>query len=151
VRAFFGFKRTIFPFEFAFRTIRTHVLLEKPLARDGPADQRAILDALRQGQSYISCDYWNDPKGFSFRVYDEKSHALPGGEFTRQGEAILEAKLPGPGKIHLIRDGRIVKEEARRTALLWDVDLPGVYRIEALQQAAGQWRPWIYSNPIWVR
>ncbi len=30
-RSFFGFKRDIFPFEFAFRTIRTHVLLEKPL------------------------------------------------------------------------------------------------------------------------
>ena len=30
------------------------------------------------------------------------------------------------------------------------VDLPGVYRIEADQWAAGRWRPWIFSNPIFV-
>ncbi len=150
-REFFGMKRTIFPFDFAFRTIRTHVLLEKPLMKEAAADERAVLHALRQGQSYVSFDYWNDPKGFSFTVYDEKSRALPGGEMTRQGQTLLEAKVPGPGKIHLIRDGRGVKEEARRSALQWDVDLPGVYRIEALQHAAGRWRPWIYSNPIWVK
>jgi hypothetical protein len=31
------------------------------------------------------------------------------------------------------------------------VDLPGVYRIEADQHAAGRWRPWVFSNPIWVK
>jgi hypothetical protein len=147
----FGLTRNIFPFDFAFRTIRTHVVLENPLTKDAKADERLILSALRQGQSYISMDLWNDPAGFSFTIYDEKNKALPGGEITRQGQAILEAKLPGPGRLRLVRDGRVVKSEAKRTALQWDVDLPGVYRIEALQHAAGAWRPWIYSNPIWVK
>jgi len=100
-------KRSIFPYEFAFRTIRTHVLLEKPLTKDAKTDERMILEALRQGQSYISFDYWNDATGFSFTCYDEKSKAYPGGSFTRQGQALLEAKLPGPGIVRLIRDGRI--------------------------------------------
>jgi len=150
-RSLLGFTRKVFPFDLSFRTIRTHVLLEMPLTKDAQADIPVILAALRQGQSYISLDLWNDPKGFSFSVYDARSLAWPGGEFTRQGQAILEAKLPRPGRIGLIRNGRLVKEEHRRAALQWDVDLPGVYRIQAQQYVGGRWRPWIYSNPIWVR
>ena len=150
-RSFFGLARDVFSFAFAFRTIRTHVLLPKPLTDDAVADSRVILEALRRGQSYVSLDLWKDPTGFSFRIYDEFNEALPGGEFVRRGPALLEAKLPGPGRIHLIRDGEIVKEEHRRAALQWDVDIPGVYRIEAQQRIAGRWRPWIFSNPIWVK
>ena len=150
-RSFFGFKRRLFPFEFAFRTIRTHVLLEKPLTKNTQDDTRAILDALKLGQSYVSLDLWNDPTGFSFTVYDDKTRAWPGGEFIRNGQAVLEVKLPSPGRIGLIRNGRLVKEEHRRAALQWDVDIPGVYRIEAQQRVGGRWRPWIYSNPIWVK
>ena len=149
-RSYLGFSREVFPFEFAFRTIRTHVLLEKPLTKNAGEDTRAILAALKQGQSYVSFDLWNDPAGFSFTVYDEKKRAWPGGEFVRDGQAILEAKLPFPGQIGLIRNGRLVKEEHRRAALQWDIDIPGVYRIEAQQRVGGRWRPWIYSNPIWV-
>jgi len=150
-RSFFGFSRQVFSFEFAFRTVRTHVLLEKTLSRDAKQDEASVLSALRQGQSYVSLDCWNDPKGFGFTIYDDQHQAHAGGEFTRQGQAILEAKLPAPGRICLIRNGRLVKEEHRRSAMQWDVDIPGVYRIEAQQHVAGRWRPWIYSNPIWVR
>jgi hypothetical protein len=150
-RSLFGFTREIFPFEFAFRTIRTHVLLEKPLTKRADEDTRAILEALKLGQSYVSFDLWNDPAGFTFSIYDAQKRAWPGGEFLRQGQAILEAKLPSRGKVRLLRDGRLIKEEHRRAALQWDVDVPGVYRIEAQQHVSGRWRPWIYSNPIWVK
>jgi hypothetical protein len=150
-RSFFGFTHRIFPFEFAFRTIRTHVLLQNALTKDAQEDERMILGALRQGQSYVSLDFWNDPTGFSFTIFDAQTKAWPGGEITRQGPTLLEAKLPSAGKLRLVRDGHVVKEEARRSALQWDVDLPGVYRVEAQQYAGGCWRPWIYSNPIWVK
>jgi hypothetical protein len=150
-RSFFGVSREVFPFEFAFRTVRTHVLLDKPLTKNAESDTAAILAAIKQGQSYVSLDLWNNPSGFSFTVYDQYKGAYPGGEFLRDGQAVLEAKLSAPGRIGLIRNGRLVKEEHRRAALQWDIDVPGVYRIEAQQQVAGRWRPWIYSNPIWVR
>jgi len=150
-RSFFGLPRRVFPFEFAFRTIRTHVLLETALTKNAAEDERAILAALRRGQSYVSLDLWNDPAGFSFSVYDDQTRAGLGGEFTRRGQALLEAKLPQSGRLRLIRNGRLIKEERRRAALQWDLDLPGVYRIEAQQRVCGRWRPWIYSNPIWVK
>ena len=150
-RSLFGLTREIFPFAFAFRMIRTHVLLERPLAQDAQKDEQTILGALRQGQSYVSLDMWKDPTGFSFTIFDEEKKAWPGGQMTRRGPALLEARLPSAGKIRLLRDGRVVKEEVRRSALQWDVDLPGVYRMEAQQYISGRWRPWIYSNPIWVK
>lgn len=150
-RTVFGFKRRIFPFDFAFRTIRTHVLLEKPLTRDAVSDERMILDALKRGQSYVSLDYWNDPTGFSFTIYNQSAEAHGGGTITRQGETILEAKLPASGRLFLVKDGRRIKEDHNRAALQWDITLPGVYRIEAQQSVGGKWRPWIFSNPIWVQ
>ena len=150
-RSFFGLKRRIFPFGFAFRTIRTHVLLEKEKTGIAAEDSRAILAALRQGQSYVSLDLWKDPAGFSFSIYDDRHRAWPGGEFQRKGQALLEAKLPSPGWICLFRNGRLIKDERRRAALQWDLDLPGVYRVEAQQHVGARWRPWIFSNPIWVQ
>lgn len=150
VRRFFGLKRRIFPFEFAFRTIRTHVLLKQPLTQDADADQAAILSALRQGASYISCDLWQDPTGFRFTMIDQDRQAEMGDEITWKGPTLLEVKLPGPGRIRILRNGRVVWEERSRAQLQRDVDMPGVYRVEAYQEASGRRRPWIFSNPIWV-
>lgn len=149
-RSFFGFNRRIFPFDFAFRTIRTHVLLERPLTHEAASDERVILDALKRGQSYVSLDFWNDPTGFSFSILNDNAQAVAGGTIQRQGETLMEAKLPSPGKIFLVRNGRRIKEDHNRSALQWDITHPGVYHIEAQQYVGGQWRPWIFSNPIWV-
>jgi hypothetical protein len=150
-RSFWGIPRRIFPFEFAFRTIRTHVLLETPLTGDAARDTHQVLEALRQGRSYVSLDLWNNPKGFLFRIYDEKNQAIMGENFHRSGPALLEAKVPGRGRTRMVRDGRVVWEDRRRSQVQLDVDLPGVYRVEVDQRVGGRWRPWIYSNPIWVK
>jgi hypothetical protein len=150
-RRYFGWKKQVFPFEFAFRTVRTHVLLKESLQGDPATDRARILAAIREGHSYVSLDLWNDPTGFSFSILDAGQSAKPGDDFVRHGPALLEAKLPAPGRLRLVRDGRLIKEEHRRSQLQWDVDLPGVYRVEADQHVAGRWRPWIFSNPIWVQ
>src|SRR5690348_17749673 len=66
------------------RGLSLHDALPISLTQNAKTDEAAILQALRQGQSYVSFDLWNDPTGFSFTIYDEKNKALPGGEFTRQ-------------------------------------------------------------------
>lgn len=151
VKTFLGFSKRIFDFDFAFRTVRTHVLLEQPLSGKLEADRAAVLTALRKGQSYISLDYWKDPKGFTFEVFDDHQRVHMGGEFQRGGPALLEVKVPPGGRIELIRDGRVIWMESSRSHFQRDVDMPGVYRVQVQQRAAGRWRPWIYSNPIWVR
>ncbi len=144
-----GLSKTIFPFEFAFRTIRTHVCLAQPLIGEIARDRTALYEALRLGCSYVSLDLWNDPKGFRFQIFDASQRVEMGAEMTRQGPALLEVKLPSPGRIRIIRNGRVIREEGPRTYLERDADLPGVYRLEVDQRIGGRWRPWIFSNPIW--
>jgi hypothetical protein len=147
----FGISKKVFSFDYAFRTIRTHVLTAEPLSGDAARDRSAIFAALGQGQSYVSFDLWNDPRGFQFEIFDTTQRATMGGEITRRGPLLLEAKLPGPGRIRLIRNGRIIREERSRFYMERDVEMPGVYRLEVEQKVCGRWRPWIYSNPIWVK
>lgn len=145
-----GFSATLFPFSFAFRTIRTHLLLPHPLSGNGEQDIATVLEALRKGQGYISLDYWHDPTGFLFRIYNRLGDAWPGGMVLLESTTLLEVKLPSQGRIRVLRDGRVVREE-RRPHVQMDVEFPGVYRVEADQPIGwGRWRPWIFSNPIRV-
>ncbi len=150
-RSFLFFQRRIFPFDFAFRTLRTHVLLPEPLKQDVAADRAAIFNALRQGRSYVSLDLWNDPKGFSFEVFNDQRRATMGETFERQGPGLLAVKIPSRGNIRLIRNGELIWLEKKRAYLEQDLDRPGVYRIEVDQEIGGRMRPWIFSNPIWVK
>ena len=43
-------KKTLFPYEFHFRGINTHLLTPAPLGGDLEGDRRMVLEALRQGQ-----------------------------------------------------------------------------------------------------
>lgn len=149
IRSYFGIKKRVFPFAFAFRTIRTHVLLEQPL-QQSKTDIPLILSALRQGQSYVSLDLWKDPQGFSFEIYDADRRATMGGQFDRRKPAILDVKIPDSGRLRVIRNGQTIWQQSGKPYLQQDVDIPGVYRIEVDQKVGGRWRPWIFSNPIWV-
>jgi hypothetical protein len=147
-----GLRRTIFPFSYAFRTIRTHVLLPAPLSGELDKDRATIYQALRDGQSYVSLDRWNNPRGFHFEIFDANRRVAMGAEIVRQGPLLADIKTPAPGgAIRLIRNGRVIREERGRSYMERDIDLPGVYRVEVRQKIGGRWRPWIYSNPIWVR
>jgi hypothetical protein len=48
--------RTVFPYEFHFRTVNTHVNLPRPLGTDAASDTSMILDALRHGHCFIGYD-----------------------------------------------------------------------------------------------
>src|SRR5262249_29702238 len=106
--------------------------------------------AIRQGTSYVSLDLWNNPTGFALEVFDDHHRATMGETFTRQGPALIDVKLPFPGRFRLLRNGRLLAEEGRRSFWHRDVHLHGVYRVEVEQNVKGAWRPWIFSNPIWV-
>jgi hypothetical protein len=46
--------------------------------------------------------------------------------------------------------GRAIAER-RGDRLEHDVAMPGVYRVEAWLEVGGEERPWIFTNPIYVR
>ena len=140
------------PYERSFRLFRNHVLLEKGRRLDA----ESLLAALRAGRSFIAFDLFGDANGFRFTADN-------GGERRTMGE---EIQLPASGAIKLIvhlpvrcrtvffRDGQLAAEVKDASLAEFSADRKGVYRVEVyLDQLGGllDGKPWIISNPIFVR
>jgi len=132
------------PLPVLFRNASTHIL-----AREfSPSDIEA---SLAQGHAYIAHDWLCDPTGFTF-VADDYLGVFDMGDTVALavGETHLDAYVPVPAKLKLIRNGTVVAE-ADDSKLTYTAREQGVYRLEAWLTADGQDRPWILSNPIYLR
>jgi hypothetical protein len=81
---------------------------------------------------------------------DETEVATMGDDFFLDDMAILRVHVPAEAKIRIIKDGEIVKEEVTES-LAMGIDQTGVYRVEVFLRRYLRYRPWIFSNPIYVR
>ncbi|HKP11582.1 MAG TPA: histidinol phosphatase, partial [Blastocatellia bacterium] len=133
------------PYERSFRYVSTHIL-----ARE--LTEPAMREALRQGHAYVAHDWLCDPTGFGFIAYanDRRAIAIMGDEVPLSPTLKLKAEAPVACSWKLLRNGEVVAAgESREISL--QVKAAGVYRVEAWLEADGEMRPWIYSNPIYVR
>jgi hypothetical protein len=153
---FFDFK--LDPYERSFRLVRTHVLLEK----GEPLDESNLLKALGRGNFFLAFDVFGDPTGFRFTAANTPGeastqvHADMGGEITLPpgGELRLKVRVPVQGRTVFYRDGQVVHEVPNSSGAQLSVGQKGVYRVEVYLDQLGsllEGRPWIISNPIFVR
>jgi hypothetical protein len=136
----------------SFRHLRTHVMLDRPVAGDGARDRDAVYAALRAGRCYLAVDSIASARGFRFAARGPRGgvRAAMGAEVAAGGDVRLEAHVPQPATLRLIRDGRLV-EQCHGLQLSRPAEERGVYRVEARLPAYGAERTWILSNPIYVR
>jgi len=145
-------KRTLFPYEFQFRALNTHILTSKPLSGEFSRDKDMVLNALRQGNAWVGYDAAGDTAGFRFSAQALKRQTIMGDILTlKKGGATLQITAPGPGHIRLLRNGETVAETAARPHLLYQTSEPGAYRVEVFTRYGGAKRGWIYSNPIYIQ
>ena len=77
--------------------------------------------------------------------------AVPmGGESDWAEGHILEARVPLPAELTLLRDGEPLAR-VHGTLLEQAAERPGTYRLEARLHANGARRTWILSNPVYLR
>ena len=130
------------PYEIMFRFVRTHVLIPSDtLTKEG------VDDALRAGHAYIAIELATEVKDFVFMAENGKQVlGIMGDEVTLQPHQKLTAVLPAVADLTLFRDGEAVDHTIGQG---WQVPVtePGVYRLEATRHT----KPWIISNPIYVR
>ncbi len=143
--------RTIFPYEFHFSAINTHVFIEKPLTGDVATDRKMIYDALAAGHCFIGYDLPASTRGFRFTAQGREAATVMGGEISARGGVTLQIKMPNTAEIRLIKDGQTFQSLPRGQALTYIVTEPGIYRVEAYRNFLGRRRGWIFSNPIYVR
>jgi PHP domain len=144
-------RRTLFPYEWHFRTINTHLVVERPLSGVLESDRRMILQALKSGRAFIGYDLAAPTRGFRFTAHGFEQTATLGEEISAQRGVTLQIRLPRPAFCRLIRDGEIVQVWEKQESCMHITTSPGAYRVEAHIEYQGQRRGWIFSNPIYIR
>ena len=135
-----------------FGLLSTYVsLTEAPKGGEhGEADLELVYDALREGRCYLSVDAIAPGRGFRFWAESQDGAQAMMGEEHPAGRWTLRASVPEAARLVLLRNGSPVAE-ANGTGLEHEATEPGSYRIEAHRHWRKRERPWIYSNPVYLR
>lgn len=147
---FLGFYVEIFPYKVLFKSIRTNVILEEEINKSDPSyfdrDKRNILNALKNGNSFISNNYYGDAKGFRFNA-EHKGEIYGMGEdlilSSLKDKVKLNCLVPKNAEIRLLKNGTVI-DKISGTGAVWDYEGPGNYRVECWLGQIG----WIFSNNI---
>jgi hypothetical protein len=83
-------KRVIFPYEYLFRCVNTHLLLDGGLTGHVDHDKGAIYAALAFGRGWVGYDLLGSTRGFHFSARSASEHAEIGGEIRRVGAVNFE-------------------------------------------------------------
>ena len=142
--------RVIFPYEYLFRCVNTHVLVPRPLSGDLERDRGLILNALREGHAFVGYDLPAPTRGFRFSAQGRNTSTIMGG-WIRLGDGVtLQIVSPRIADIRLLRDGEVVLRETEGTHCTYIASQAGAYRVEVYIHYRGKRRGWIFSNPIFI-
>jgi len=136
----------VFPYEWMFRRFSTHILAREPFSGRTEEDIRLVLEALGSGRCFIGYDLLGLTDGFRFEVATDRTLAVMGDELPWEEGLDLEVHVPRPAHIRILCDGQEVMTKQDACCRL-RLERAGVYRAEVCLDG----RPWIFSNPIYVR
>jgi hypothetical protein len=134
------------PYYISFRNSSTHVLAPR-------LDEASIRKALKAGHAYVAHEWMGDATGFMFEAVDGKGSpvGMMGDEVKGAEGLKLSAKLPLSATVRLIHKGREVAKAEGKSTFEFTPTEPGAYRLEAWLTLDGEPRPWLFSNPIYVK
>jgi hypothetical protein len=141
--------RELFPYEFLFNTVNTHIMTHSALSGDLDHDKKLILKALAEGNSWVGYDLPARTTGFRFSG-QSGTNGIMGEEIKMGTGATLQVRTPQKCHIRLIYKGDTVADCESDTNLTYLPVDRGPYRAECLLEYKGQERGWIYSNPIYL-
>lgn len=138
------------PYERSFRIVRNHVLIEK----EKPLTSETLLAALSSGHTYIAFDLFGDSTGFTFTAENSQGQKIMGDEIELLDGVRLRVTTPVNARVLLIKDGQVIRDEDGTTRKEYAVNERGVYRVEVYLTQLGSLvkdKPWIISNPIYIK
>jgi hypothetical protein len=138
------------PYETSFHLVRLHVLTDS----NKPLDSNQLLEAIKAGHCFIGFDLLGDTSGFSFAAAAATESKIQGDDVPLQADTRLRIRTPVASRVLLFKDGAVVLNESGITNKELPVSERGVYRVEVylpeIEAIIGE-KPWIISNPIYVR
>jgi hypothetical protein len=138
------------PYARSFSIVRNHVLIEK----EKPLTSETLLAALASGHSYIAFDLFGDSTGFTFTAENSQGKKIMGDEIELLDGVRLIVTTPVQARVLLIKDGQVIRDEDGTSRKEYPISERGVYRVEVYLTQLGSLvkdKPWIISNPIYVR
>jgi hypothetical protein len=138
------------PYERTFHIVRNHVLIEK----EKPLTSETLLGALASGHSYIAFDLFGDSSGFTFTGENSQGGKIMGDEIELLDGVRLTATTPVKARVLLIKDGQVIRDEDGTSRKEFSIVERGVYRVEVYLTQLGSLvknKPWIISNPIYIK
>lgn len=137
------FQTLLDPYEQSLRHVGTHLLLKEQTAE-------AVREALSRGRAYVAFDWMADAAGFDLCAA-QGERRIEMGESTPLASGLkLQGAAPLAGFWRVLRNGELLQETEGRT-LECELRTAGVYRAEVWLDVADERRPWVLSNPIYVR
>ncbi|PIE79979.1 MAG: hypothetical protein CSA11_09975 [Chloroflexi bacterium] len=141
--------REIYPYDYLFRCVNTHILVPEPLSGDVEQDKQMIYNAIRHGHAWVGYDLPHPTKGFRFTGHGINK-GIMGDKVQLDSGATLQAKVPTQANMRLIYQGKVVASVENKTNIAYIPVEEGAYRVECTIPFKGKERGWIYSNPIYL-
>jgi len=126
--------------------VQTHIFADS-------LDSRSLKGHLVQGHAFVSFENLLEAKGFEYVAYGKNGEiiGIMGDEISLQEAPQLKAVSPYPVQYELIKDGTLLIKTESKYSFDYTPTLPGNYRITARIPFNGEWVPWIYTNPIYIK
>lgn len=146
-----GLRFTPLTYDHLLNTINVHVLLQRPLSSEFTKAKEAVYEALRNGRLFIAHDNLASSGGFRFYYVSDKGSRLVMGEEGPFYPGTLFIETPREGRIRILKNGRPLRQW-RGKKVSFRIGEEGVYRVEVSRRLLFfGWRPWIFSNPVYLR
>jgi len=143
-------KIILYPYEFQFKALNTHILTSSRLCGSLSDDKRKIYGALKSGHCFIAYDLPHPTKGFRFTADNRAGEFIMGDTISAKGGVTFQVHLPLRAHCRLLKDGKVIKETFDREVLTHLTLEKGIYRTEVYIHYLGKERGWIFANPIYV-
>ncbi len=161
----FGGRSYPYPtYEESFRTLRTHVVTDKPLSRSPrhtEEDKHLVHRALAQGHCFMAYDNYADARGFRFEALVADAPAVQMGDVLTlsgdTGAVRLEVQAPSANALVRLFHNGVIVAAARGGFLSFQARAAGAYRVEVylyrfhIGDLCCGAKPWIFSNPIYLQ
>ena len=139
------------PYLYVLNSVNVHILLDRRLSEDFTAAGAQVYDAMREGRLFIANDRLGPARNFRFYFISEDGDRMDMGAEGPFQPGNIHVQAPDHSEIRLIRDGKLHEKKYGRKGF-FRVAKRGVYRVEVFLRLFpfGQ-RPWIFSNPVYLR
>lgn len=139
------------PLEEAFRVLHNHLLVPDDWATATLATRRELLlQALAAGHVYIVSPLAAESTKVDFACRGGSEPLLMGDEGALGAGSEFVACVPGAARLRLLRAGEVVAA-TNGDELTYRPRHRGAYRLEAHLSRGQALRPWVLTNPIYLR